>query len=226
MVHGHHYHSDNNPARKCVESDNLRTMFDLAKRLGNKPIVHFKAAHMPQSKAPALEMVSPKEFQGMLIDFVAYEGMPVMLLQNIAPQYALYNGSIVKYKGVLYLTDEIEVKLKSSELSKLKIRNLTVMEPLDLKGGTTGSRYHQLPKNAVLISIDNQPILSDNALKSVIEMGDTGRSVTTGTGVQIFSPGADQPSWILRRDFREFCSRFGQVCSASIWLEVQRCMMA
>ena len=172
MVHGHHYHSANNPARISVESDNLRTMFNLASRLGNKPIVHFKASHMPQNKSPALEMVSPKEFQGMLKDFVAYEGMPLMLLQNIAPQYALYNGSIVEYVGVLFLTDDIEVKLKSSELLKVQIKNLVVMQPLDLRGGTTGSRLHQLPKDAVLISINNLPVSSDNDVKGATETSD------------------------------------------------------
>ena len=37
---------------------------------------------MPSSKAEGLKIISPKEFEGMLTDFVAYDSMPTMLLQN------------------------------------------------------------------------------------------------------------------------------------------------
>ena len=108
----------------------------------------------------------------MLKDFVAYEEMPLMILENIAPQFALFNGSIVKYKGALYLTEDIEVNLKSSELMKLKMKNLAVMQPLDLRGGTSRCRLHQLPKHALLVSVNDQPILSDSDLKGYTETSD------------------------------------------------------
>ena len=85
-------------------------MFDLASRLGNKPIVHIKANHMPQYKASSLETVSPKDFQGTLKNFVAYDGMPVMLLQNLAPQFELLMGLL----GSLRVFCIYRLKLKSN----------------------------------------------------------------------------------------------------------------
>ena len=72
MVHGYHHWNENNPNLKNVVSDNRRSTFDMANRLG-KPIVHIRSSDMPSSKAHGLKTVSPKEFEGILTDFVAFE---------------------------------------------------------------------------------------------------------------------------------------------------------
>ena len=115
-IHGYHHFSENDPNRKSVVSDNLRSTFDLANRRG-KPIVHIKTSHLPHSKASDLKTVSPKEFQGLLTDLVAFEGMPIMLLNNWSPQHGLFNGSIGKFKGLLYLTETIEIQSKPVNLN-------------------------------------------------------------------------------------------------------------
>ena len=171
MIHGYHYHSESDPARKTVESDNIRTMFELAKRMGNRAVVHLRSQHMPEANSSALELVSGKQFQGLLKDFVAYEGMPLMLLSNFAPQFGIFNGAICQFKGLLYLPDDVNVKLKSQDLKKLKITDLVVQEPFDLRGGNNFSRLHQLPKGTVLVSINNQPVSCEDDLKKAIDSG-------------------------------------------------------
>ncbi len=169
MIHGFHYFSENDPTRKSVESDNIRTMFDLANRMGGKPIVHIKAMHIPENKAASLERVSAKEFEGMMKNFVAYEGMPTTLLQNIAPQYGLFNGAICKFRGLLYLPDNINVKLRSSDFKNMKMKNLVVQHALDLKGVGAVSQVHKLPKGSVLVTVNNRQVLSDNDAKTAFE---------------------------------------------------------
>ena len=83
----------------------------MANRLG-KHIVHIRSSHVPSSKASGLRMVSPKKFEVMLTDFVVYDSMPTMLLQNVCPSLELFNGAIGKFRGILYLTEEVQVKLK------------------------------------------------------------------------------------------------------------------
>ena len=120
MIHGYHYYPESDPARKSVESDNIRTMFGLAQHLGDKAIVHLKSSHMPATRSSALELVSGKQFEGLLKDFVAYEGMPLMLLTNFAPQFGLFNGAICSFKGLLYLPNDVYVKLNPQDLKKFK----------------------------------------------------------------------------------------------------------
>ena len=96
-----------------------------------------------------------------------------MLLQNLAPQFELFNGSIGKFRGLLYLTDEIEIKLKPSDVNKLKIKNLLVLENLDLKSSSTASHLQQLPQGSVLLLINERAASSDTDLKSAMETGET-----------------------------------------------------
>ena len=94
----------------------MRATFEFAKRYGNERITHLRSVHSPATKASALERLSAKVFQGMSKDFIAYEGMPVMLLTNIAPQFGLFNGSICKFKGLLYLPDLFSIKFKKHQI--------------------------------------------------------------------------------------------------------------
>ena len=98
IIHGFHHFNENQPQRKNVVSDNLRSTFNLATRFG-KPIVHLQASHMPHTKASGLKNVNPKEFQGMLSNLVAYEGIPIMYLRYLASQFELFNGAIRRFKG-------------------------------------------------------------------------------------------------------------------------------
>ena len=148
-------------------------MFDLAKRLGNKPIVHLKSIHMHVNKILALEKMSVKEFGGLLKDFLAYEEMPLMLLNNFAPPFGLFNGAICTFNGLLYVPNEISMKLNCSVLKSRKLRNLTVQQPLDLRGGNFSSRIHQLAKGSVLVRIDGLSILSDEQIKDRIDSGES-----------------------------------------------------
>ena len=159
IIHGFHHFNENQPHRKNVVSDNLRSTFDLATRFG-KPIVHLQASHMPHTKASGLKNVNPTEFQGMLANLVAYEGIPIMYLRNLAPQFGLFNGAIGRFKGLLYLTEAIEIKSKPSNL-KFQYKNLTLIENYDLKSAHSVSDLHQLPKGSVVLSIDNEKINSD-----------------------------------------------------------------
>ena len=143
MVHGYHQLNENNPYRKNVVSDNLRSTFDMANNLG-KPIVHIMSSHMPFSKEQSLKMVSRKEFEGMLTDFVTYDSMPTMLLQNICPSLELFNGAFDKFRGILYLTEEVQIKLKPNE--KFKFKNMVLTETFDLKMSYFSSNIHQLSK--------------------------------------------------------------------------------
>ena len=151
-------------------TDNLRQTFSVANRLG-KPIVHIKASHSPASKAPALKTVSGKEFGGMLTDIVAYEGMPMMLLTNWAPHFGLFNGAIGKFKGLLYLTEYIDVKLKPAD-KKFKFKDMVVTETFDLKMGHSSSHIHQLPKGSIIITVNQQKVTSDDDIKCALKSGE------------------------------------------------------
>ena len=82
IIHGFHHFNENLPHRKSVVSDNLRSTFNLASRFG-KPIVHLRASHIPHTKAPGLRNVNPTEFQGMLSDLVAFDGIHILLLKSL-----------------------------------------------------------------------------------------------------------------------------------------------
>ena len=163
LVHGYHYHSDNDPSRKNVESDNIRQTFELAKRAG-KPIFHIRSLHSPVSKSSALEKVSAKEFQGISKDFLAFEGMPCMILSNMTTQFGLYNGAICSFKGLLYLPDTVFIKLKVSEVLKLVLRDKIVTHPVDLRGGNSMSRLHQLPRGSLMMSTHKKIIESEDEI--------------------------------------------------------------
>ena len=168
LVHTYHYHCDNDPSRKNVESDNIRQTFELAKRAG-KPIFHIRSLHSPVSKSSGLE----KAFQGVFKDFLAFEGMPCMILSNMATQFGLYNGAICSFKGLLYLPDTVFIKLKVSEVLKLALRDKIVTHPVDLRGGNSMSRVHQLPRGSLLISMNKKIIESEDEIKVFLEGEDT-----------------------------------------------------
>ena len=91
---------------------------------------------------------------------MAYEGMPVMLLSNLATNFGLYNGAITKFHGLLYLPDDFTVKLKESDFNKLCLKNLVVQKPLDIAFSGYSARMYQVPKGAVLLRINDHPVLS------------------------------------------------------------------
>ena len=95
-----HFFATDEPTRKTVESENIRRTFAFAEK-NKKPVVCLKAAHMPLEKASSLAQASGKQFEGMLSHFVACEGMPIMILSNLAPQFGLFNGATCTFKGLL-----------------------------------------------------------------------------------------------------------------------------
>ena len=64
-----------------------------------------------------------------------------MLLSNFAPQFGIFNGAICSFKGLLYLPNDVNVKLKTQDLKKLKVKSLVLQQPFDLRGGNNLSRY-------------------------------------------------------------------------------------
>ncbi len=160
IVQGYHFYADHDPTRKNVESDNIRKIFDLAKNMNDKPIVHLQSLHMPMDSSASLAMISGKEFEGLLKDFLAFDGMPLMLLTNTAPQFGLFNGATCLFRGLLYLPDHPIVTLTSSELKKAKFNNMTIVKPLELKSASYCTQFYQLPKNSILIAINNKSVTS------------------------------------------------------------------
>ena len=175
MVHGYHHWNENNPNRKNVVSDNLRSTFDMANRLG-KLIVHIRSSHIPSSKAHGLKTVSAKEFEGMLTDFVGYDSMPTMLLQNICPSLGLFNGAIGKFRGILYLTEQVEVRLKPKD-KKFKFKNMVLTETFDLKMSYLSSNIHQLPKGSIVMTINERKVTCDNDISNAFLSSEENRFI-------------------------------------------------
>ena len=149
-VYGYHYFTDNSPRRENVETENIKATFDLTKHY-KKPIGHIRAMHCPIKKSSALEKISGKEFQGVSTHLIVYEGMPLMLLANIAPQFGLFNGAITHFKGFLYLPDNLIVKLRACELRDLGIHKRIDQKTKEIRRAKLQSR---LPLNDDLMSLE------------------------------------------------------------------------
>ena len=104
IVESRHFFNPDNPNNRTVESENIRRTFDFAEK-NNKPVVHLKAIHTPIEHASVLQQAPGREFEGLLKDFVACKDLPILLLQNIAPQFGLYNGVTAYFNGLPYLND-------------------------------------------------------------------------------------------------------------------------
>ena len=60
----------------------------------------------------------------------------------------------------------MSVKLKAEDLKRAKLKDRVVQVALDIRGSNFQSRFHQLPKHSILLSINKQPVLTDAEVKS------------------------------------------------------------
>ena len=151
-----------------MESENIRRTFAFAEK-HNKPVVCLKAAHMPLEKASSLAQASGKQFEGMLSHFVACEGMPIMILSNLAPQFGLFNGATCTFKGLLYLPDNADVQITKKDFQNLKLSGTTLQTPLDLPTGSYGfTQFHQLPIHSILVAINDKLVTSAEDITAAI----------------------------------------------------------
>ena len=122
VVEGYHYFAKDEPSRKNVESENIKRTFDFADK-HNQSVVHLASEHLPKSKAPNLQQISGKQFEGVLSNFVACKGMPIMILSNLAPQFGLFNGSTCTFEGLLYLPDNANLEISKKDFQYIKFND-------------------------------------------------------------------------------------------------------
>ena len=116
-VYGHHYFKDNDPMRKTVESQNIRSIINFATK-NNESLLHLTSMHIPSQNRHNLSKASGKEFEGLLKDFLACKDIPIMLEENIAPQFGLFNGATYYFHGLLYLPDDLDVNINKADFEK------------------------------------------------------------------------------------------------------------
>ena len=105
----------------------------------------------------------------MLSHFVACEGMPIMILSNLAPQFGLFNGATCTFEGLLYLPDDADLDITKNDFQKLKLSGTTLQTPFDLPSRSYGyTQFHQLPIHSVLISINDKLVTSDEEITAAI----------------------------------------------------------
>ena len=161
-----HYYTQDDPARKTVEAENIRRIFDYSK-MYDKPVVHLESLHMPTESASNLAQLSGKDFEGLLKNFLACCDIPLMLLTNMAPQFGLFNGAITNFVGLLYLKDDADVFINSTKLKDEMFKGTTLDMPMDL-ASTYNSQYHQLPKGSTLLAVDDKPMENFEDVKAAI----------------------------------------------------------
>ena len=124
----------------------------------------------PFDRTSALEQLPGRQFDGLLKDFIACKDLPVMLLTNIAPKFGLYNGARCYFHGLLYLPDDVQITMTKQDFMNLKIKNLLTQQPHDVnvQGNASHARFHQLPVNAKLTSVDSLVVSTDDEVHSAI----------------------------------------------------------
>ena len=174
IVEDRHFFNPDEPNQKTVESENIRRIFQFAQE-NNQPVVHLKALHMPIQHASILQRAPGRQFESLLKDFVACKDLPVLLLQNFAPQFGLYNGATCYFHGLLYLPDDADITLTKESFKKIKMDVNYVKEPYDLnpQGYAAYSRFHQLPVKATLIKIDESTTTSPSEIDRAIANKDS-----------------------------------------------------
>ena len=94
----------------------------------------------------------------------------MLLLQNIAPQFSLYNGNCLYFHSLLYLPDDANITLTKEAFMELKLTGNTINESYDLKiqGSASYARFHQLPVQDTLVQIDSTVVSSSEEIEEAI----------------------------------------------------------
>ena len=82
--------------RATVESDNARALVRFANER-DTPVMAVNAQHLPAKKTTRLQKVSPKKFRSVPAVFFACSGLPLLLLENVAPSVGVFNGAHVEF---------------------------------------------------------------------------------------------------------------------------------
>ena len=115
--------------------------------------------HIPSQNRHNLSKASGKEFEGLLKGFLACKDIPIMLEDNIAPQFGLFNGATCYFHGLLYLPDDLDVSINKNDFDKMKFKGMALESPFDLKGRGSSkyTQFHELPFSSILVSINGRP---------------------------------------------------------------------
>ena len=159
-LHGHHWYNEVAGSRATVESDNARALVSFA-RERNTPVMAVNAQHLPANMAPKLQKLSAKEFRGVPAVFFACRGLPLMLLENVAPSVGLFNGAHVQFEGPLYLNDDLQTILTRREYdAKVVTSGVTLTAPIDTPGAQR-ERLYQIPVGSVILRVNGEAVDGD-----------------------------------------------------------------
>ena len=119
------------------------------------------AQHLPAKKTSRLQKVSPKEFRSVPAVFFACSGLPLLLLENVAPSVGLFNGAHVEFVGPLYLNDDWQVTLTRREYdAKVMTSGVTLTAPLDTPTSASESLF-QVPVGSVIVKVNGHAVDGD-----------------------------------------------------------------
>ncbi|KAF0293569.1 hypothetical protein FJT64_008674 [Amphibalanus amphitrite] len=159
-LHGNHWFSELAVHRATVESDNARALVRFANER-DTPVMAVNAQHLPTKKAARLQKVSPREFRSIPAVFFACSGLPLMLLENVAPSVGLFNGAHVEFVGPLYLEDDWQVTLSSCEYrERVRTSGVTLTTPLDTPASDR-ERMYQVPVGSVIVKVNGHTVDGD-----------------------------------------------------------------
>ena len=165
-LHGNHWFSELSEHRATVESDNARALVSFAKD-HDTPVMAVNAQHIPAKKAAKLQKVSPKEFRSVQSVFVTCSGLPLMLLENLAPAFGLFNGAHVEFVGPLHLNDDWQVTFTRMEYAaKVVTSDVTLALPIDTPASDRDRRYQFQPAASSSTSTVRTSVATNNVCPS------------------------------------------------------------
>ncbi|XP_043205862.1 uncharacterized protein LOC122372571 [Amphibalanus amphitrite] len=127
--------------------------------------------HIPARKAQKLQKLSAKEFRAVPSVLFACRGLPLMLLENVAPSFGLFNGSQVEFVGPLYLEDDLLVTISRRDFAeKVRVEGVTLVEPIDTPHSDRENVY-QVPVGSVIVKVNGND-LEGNCLDELVATAD------------------------------------------------------
>ena len=129
--------------------------------------------HLPVSKARKLQGLSAKEFRGVSSVLFACSGLPLMLLENVAPSVGLFNGAQVEFVGPLYLDDELQVTISRRDYdAKVSVDGVTLSGPVDTPHSNR-DHVHQVPVGSVILKVNGIDLEGDaSRLDELVALAD------------------------------------------------------
>ena len=171
-LHGYHWFSEWASFRETVESDNAKALVNFAEDRGAH-VMAVNSQHLPVSKARKLQGLSAKEFRGVSSVLFACSGLPLMLLENVAPSVGLFNGAQVEFVGPLYLDDELQVTISRRDYdAKVRVDGVTLSGPVDTPHSNR-DHVHQVPVGSVILKVNGIDLEGDaSRLDELVALAD------------------------------------------------------